>query len=231
MATEDDPAPGILFPGISDDHARSLLEDLLLDRHEGAASPDDSRLALSAVANLANLVAGVGAWAIARMAPRDVPFDQFGKLPAERRRSIIARSLRLMPLMPLMQPGATAELAEALVALNGGQTNALLSPTKTGRRGARPYTKATLELQALSWIRWRKGCGFTVEKSEALLADAICRSTDVFRQWQGELRKLFGGELVLHELGDAERAGHICSSPPCSPPRPAPDGLLSSALS
>lgn len=207
---------------VEDDQARALLEQILDLRRDAALHPDDRRFASAAASELRRLVIGIGGWAVARMA-RTVTHEQFASLPVEEKRSIIARHLR----HPLMQPGAADDLATALIALNGGQVNALLEPSVTGRRRAYPFDAARLELQMLAWLRWRKGRGDQVRGSRETLAAAICRTPAVFDQWNRELTKLFGRDLVRRELDDAERAGRASLKIPPS----RPDGAMISVPS
>lgn len=209
------PPPEPLFPSISDTAARELLEEILRLRREGAAQSSDGKWATAAADAVSKLAAGVGGWAIARIAGT-VPREHFNQLSKEWRRSVIRKHLG----SPCMQPGASRELAEALVALNAGQVNSLVEPTITGRRRM-PYETARLELAMLSWIRWRKGRGGTVAQAKQEMAAAVGRSVEAFPKWRHALVKLMGADHVRCVLDDAEAAGRLSRVPPV-PPLKAP---------
>ena len=101
--------------------------------------------------------------------------------PEEERREWVASMLEWAPLLPRSVVG---ELAGSLRALNGGQINPLLQPSKSTRRGPARYDKTRAELRLLCWISWQVGRGRKQYEAEEEVRETCCISKANFGQWR-----------------------------------------------
>ncbi len=196
-----------------DETARRLFETLLAMRRKAEACPEEAKRAAEFAAHAAGLLSrGVLGWAAEALGLL-YSDDEARRPPVEEARNIIATTVRLG--LPVMQPSASYALASALVALNAGQVDPLLRPSKPRRRGARPMDTAEAELRMLMWVRWQYGLGRRVGHAEAdLLMELNVPPSDILtldaiKKWRTELPKIFGEDYVARALDRAERLGRV----------------------
>jgi hypothetical protein len=99
-----------------------------------------------------------------------------------RYRNVIADLLASMHV--ILPPGTAMELAEALEALNAGETVPLLAVVPTGKRGF-PHRLGVLELRAVGWVNFlRSRDDLGLEEAELRVADAYKVTRDRVRSWE-----------------------------------------------
>ena len=196
---------------LDDEAARRLFEVLLSVRRMAEDRPEQAARAAEFAARTAGLLSrGVLGWAAEALG---LLYSDDEARRVEEARNIIATTVRLG--LPVMQPSASYALASALVALNAGQVDPLLRPSRTGRRGVRPFDTAVAELRMLMWVRWQHGLGRRVGHAEAdLLRELNAPPSDIvtldaIKKWRMELPKIFGKKYVAKALERAERLGRV----------------------
>ena len=97
-------------------------------------------------------------------------------------------------------------LAEALKALEFGDTHSLLEPKKTGL--TKPaYARMALELRALEFVEFRAGQGIKKYRATEQVAKAFGCSVPTVNSWGKTLRQRFGEIEVRSRLRFAYNAG------------------------
>lgn len=202
------PGGGSCNERYSDEQARTALDTLLGLRRKAEDCPEAAEGHALVAAMFAGLfLRGILSWAAEALGLL-FDADEARRPPVEEARWIVARTLDLG--LPVMEPSTKAALAHALRALNAGQVDPLVAPSKMGRRGEGPYDKASAELRMLMWVRWQHGLGRRVGEAEAELSAAAGHLTlGAFDKWEKELSKVFGEEHVQRKLHSAECMGRF----------------------
>lgn len=195
------------YEQFDDEAAKRWFETLLNLRRMAEVRPEEAKRAAEIAARTAGMLSrGVLGWAAEALGLL-YSDDEARRPPVEEARRIIVSTLRLG--LPMMQPSAENALACALLALNAGQVDPLLRPSRPGRRGVAPYDTAWAELSMLMWVRWQHGRGQRVGNAEAELAKTLNSTPATIQKWRTELPKVFGEEQVARALDNAERLGRV----------------------
>jgi len=169
--------------------------------------------AMLALARAAFVLREVGDWAVRELDLVCSP-AAYQLLSPERRRQRIRQCLKFQ--LPIMQPQAWAELDRGLAALDLGETEKLLQPTKTRRRRASPARIVEAERGILLWIEWQHGLGRKKKNVEAEVASAIGCSAALFAKWKVDLVRIYGHEAFYNALFEAQRLGRSEAYPDLS---------------
>jgi hypothetical protein len=125
------------------------------------------------------------------------------KLTGRETRGAIAsllRGVRHYPLLNLSEP-----LAEALEALDFGETLPLVTSEKNGRK--RKFTELRMQAYCLACIEYLQALGRPKYKLQEIAAEAFGVSADTVRGWEYRLRSEWGPYRLLNLLSRAKRCG------------------------
>jgi hypothetical protein len=115
------------------------------------------------------------------------PPERFTELPIEDQRALLAHEL--LWGLPGLPAEAALRLAEALMALNSGQKDPLLEPSRRTRKGPRPFDRTQTELDVLAYRAFRIATGEREADVENDLAEAfgLKPGNNIFDQWGRKL--------------------------------------------
>ena len=198
---EDPTAPDM--GGDSDEVLRDIFESLLRSRRLANAGVRlRQTVAMSTFMKAASLLLE-----IVNVAARDSGLvchpAEYEAFSADRKRRLIVDCLWYQ--LPILQPQARAELMKGLAALALGETVPLLEKTKTGRRRASPARVIELEFGILRWIRYQRGRGRKLRRTEAEVAAAVNYTPTLLAKWKADLITIFGDQHIRDLLAEAGR--------------------------
>ena len=98
-------------------------------------------------------------------------------------------------------------LAEALEALEYGETLPLLEPARDGRK--RKFRELKLQLLALCFVEYQRTLGRRVDQLESDVKDAFCVSESTVRGWKRQLKTQLDPFNVDNALLRAEHCGKV----------------------
>ncbi len=213
---------------LSEGEISHFLEEVLRIQREAAAG----RLSRLRAANIAatavsEIVRGLMTPFLEDLKLR-IPSEEYLNLPANQRRSHIARPIDLG--LPILQPEAAAELLDALQRANANEIASLFGDT-IDRRLANRELRAQADLGLLVWVAWRRGWGETEKKAIETIANASGWEINSLRDWKNSVKRVFGAEHVEAQLALAREIGCLeAQGPTLKGLRPREVGPSSEAL-